>query len=253
MGEFDSDTAALIERAALNTTRTEHDLEAWIFGHLQLTGAMRIADLGCGTGKQLFALAERVSPDTELVGLDVSEAAVAEVNARAAREGRANVRALRAPLDDCPAALPAGRFDLILSTYAIYYARDVAALLERLAAVLAPRGTIFLCGPGAGTNREMIALVNELADAADQVPDVAEFLDAEQLVALRRTYRSVTMAHLENAVTFTSPAEVMTWWSNHNMFRPAVEQHVERELERRFAVQPSFRMTKSVLGVHVDA
>ena len=254
MGEFDADTAALIERAALNTRRTEHDLEAWIFGHLELTGAKRIADLGCGTGKQLFALAEQVPAHTELIGIDISEAAVAEVNTRAHREGATNIRALRASLDDCPGALPDGQFDLILSTYAIYYAADVAGLLESLAPALAPGGAMFLCGPGAGTNREMIALANDLADAPqDQAPEVADFLDARALDALRQTYRSVKPLRLENAVTFAAPAEVMTWWRNHNMFRPALERRVAHELQRHFARAPTFRMTKSVLGVYVDA
>lgn len=254
MGDFDSDTSALIERAALNASRTEHDLEEWIFGQLELTDGMRIVDLGCGTGKQLFAIAERVSRDTELIGIDVSEDAVSAVNARADGEGQTNVRAVRASLDDCPEALPDGAYDLILSTYAIYYARDLSGLLTDLAAVLTPSGSMFLCGPGAGTNREMIALVNELADAADdRVPEVVDFLDARQLDSLRRTYRLVTVSYLENSVSFISPAEVMTWWRNHNMFRPAVEQRVAGELERWFAGNSAFRLTKHVLGVYVRA
>lgn len=251
MGEFDSDTSALVERAALNASRTDRDLESWIFGHLELTDGMRVADLGCGTGKQLFALAERVSPDAELIGIDISADAVAEVNERARREGRSNVRALRASLDDCPAALPDGRFDLLLSTYAVYYARDLSGLLERLRHVLSPNGSLFLSGPGAGTNREMITLVNAVDDAVGEpVPPVVDFLDGGQLEALGSRYRSVSLSRMENAVTFASPAEVMRWWRNHNMFRAAAEQSVMRELEAIFAKSAGFRLTKHVLGVH---
>ena len=255
MGDFDSDTSALIERAALNASRTEHDLEAWIFGHLGLTDGMRIADLGCGTGKQLFALAERVSPDTELIGIDISAAAVAEVNDRASRGGRANVRALRASLDECPEALPDGRFDLLLSTYAVYYARDLPRLLERLREVLSPGGSMFLCGPGVGTNGEMITLVNGVQDALGEEPvaPVEDFLDSGQIAALGRIYGSVSVSRMENAVSFASVAEVMTWWRNHNMFRPAAEQRVMQELEAIFVKGSGFRLTKHVLGVHARA
>lgn len=254
MGDFDSDTSALVERAALNASRTERDLEAWIFGHLEFTEGMRVADLGCGTGKQLFALAERVSPDTELIGVDISADAVSEVNDRARREGRSNVRALRASLDDCPAALPDGRFDLLLSTYAVYYARDLTGLLERLRQVLSPGGSMFLCGPGAGTNREMITLVNGVQDALEEpVAPVEDFLDPEQIEALGRTYGSVSVSRMENAVSFASVAEVATWWRNHNMFRAAAEQSVTRELKAIFAKDGGFRLTKHVLGVHARA
>ena len=254
MGEFDSDTSALVERAALNASRTEHDLEAWIFGHLEFTDGMRIADLGCGTGKQLFALAERVSPDTELIGIDISAAAVSEVNDRARREGRSNVRALRASLDDCPAALPDGSFDLLLSTYAVYYSRDLTRLLEGLRQVLSPGGSMFLCGPGAGTNREMITLVNGVQDALEEpVAPVDDFLEPGQIAALGRIYGSVSVSRMENAVSFASVAEVMTWWRNHNMFRAAAEQRVRDELEAIFVKGSGFRLTKHVLGVHARA
>ena len=253
MGEFDSDTSALVERAALNASRTEHDLEAWIFGHLEFTDGMRIADLGCGTGKQLFALAERVSPDTELIGVDISADAVSEVNDRARREGRSNVRALRASLDDCPAALPDGPFDLLLSTYAVYYSRDLMRLLERLREALSPGGSMFLCGPGVGTNGEMITLVNGVDALEEPVAPVEDFLDTEQIRALGRTYGSVSVSRMENAVSFASVAEVMTWWRNHNMFRAAAEQRVTEELEAIFAKGAGFRLTKHVLGVHARA
>lgn len=255
MGDFDSDTAALIERATLNAGRTEHDLESWIFAQVRPTDGMRILDLGCGTGKQLFALAERLSGGSELVGVDISEQAVEAVNQRAQREGLANVRALRASLDECPGALPPGEFDLILSTYAIYYARDVRGLVSELASVLRPAGQVFVCGPGTGTNHEMIALVNALDDGADHVAaDVDDFLDAEQIAALDEHYGSVSVVRMDNAAVFRSAGEVLAWWRHHNMYDPAADGPVRRRLESIFATDSStFRLSKNVLGVRCVA
>lgn len=189
-----------------------------------------------------------------MIGIDISADAVSEVNDRARREGRSNVRALRASLDDCPAALPDGPFDLLLSTYAVYYSRDLTRLLDRLREVLSPGGSMFLCGPGVGTNDEMITLVNGVQDALEEpVPPVEDFLDPEQIRALGRTYRSISVSRMENAVSFASVAEVMTWWRNHNMFRAAAEQRVMHDLEAIFAKGAGFRLTKHVLGVHARA
>ncbi len=251
MPRFDSDTDALIERATLNASRTARDLEAWIFDQVRPKDGMRIADLGCGTGKQLFALAEALSGDTEMVGVDISEQAVSEVNARAARAGLTNVSAIQASLDACPQALPEGPYDLFLSTYAIYYAADVAGLLGRVASMLSPGGQMFLCGPGAGTNHEMVSLVRQLQEPGDDpVTDVPNFLDEHEIDALRNHYRSVSVSRMENTVTFTSPEETLTWWRNHNMYRPAADEAVRRELERLSVAQETFRLTKNVLGIH---
>jgi ubiquinone/menaquinone biosynthesis C-methylase UbiE len=255
MGDFDSDTAALIERANLNAGRTEHDLERWIFEHVQPADGMRILDLGCGTGKQLFALAERLSAGSELVGVDISEQAVEAVNQRARREGLTNVRALRASLDECPGALPSGRFHLVLSTYAIYYASDVVGLLGELASVLRPGGQVFVCGPGSGTNQEMVALVNALDDGVDDAAAAVEdFLNAAQIAALQEHYRSVSVTRMNNAAVFRSADEVLAWWRHHNMYVAAADDQVRRRLESIFASGAgTFRLTKNVLGVHCRA
>src|SRR5207247_3477299 len=129
----------------------EHDLDEWIIDHLELADGQRVLDLGCGTGKQLFALATKVDEATLLLGVDVSADAVEIVNRRARDESRPNVRAVQGTLDDWQQLAVLGPFDIVLSTYAIYYAADMAGLIAAIAGFLPPRGRLFARGPGAGT------------------------------------------------------------------------------------------------------
>ena len=250
----DYDTGALIERAQVNAARSAYDLEEWIISQVRPAGAMRILDLGCGTGKQLFAVAH-AAPTATCIGLDISEDAVAAVNERSAREGTPNVRAVRAELDACIVCLAGyDPFDLILSSYAIYYASDMPGLLQGLAGLLAPHGQLFICGPGRGTNQEMIDLVNRFeAGPDDSIPAIDDFIDEASLDKLRNVYEAVAVSRLANTVTFLSVEEVLTWWRNHKSYRPHLENEVTKGLLGRFVDDQVFQMSKNVLGVHCRA
>ena len=250
----DYDTAALIERAQVNAARSAYDLEEWILSQVRPAGAMRVLDLGCGTGKQLFALAD-AAPTATCIGLDMSEDAVAAVNERSARNGTPNVRAVRAELDGCIEFLAGHEpFDLILSSYAIYYATDMPGLLQGLAGLLAPHGQFFFCGPGRGTNQELIDLVNGLqAGPGESIPAIDDFIDEATLDELRNVYEAVAVSRLANTVTFVSAEEVLTWWRNHKSYRTHLENDVTKALERRFGDEQVFKMSKNVLGVHCRA
>jgi SAM-dependent methyltransferase len=103
----------------------------------------RILEWGCGAGRMLGAVAA-ARPDLELVGMDVSRAAVEE-----------GCRALPgAQLRVCPAGgpLPAddGEFDAVFVLDALEHVDDPAAVLAELRRVLAPGGRLHLNVPCEG-------------------------------------------------------------------------------------------------------
>lgn len=251
---FDADTAALRRRADLNAAGARHDLEDWIVSRIGPCRGKRVLDLGCGTGKQLFRLAPLVTGEGQLLGVDISTDAVREVNERAKAKVVPFVAARRIGLDECLDVLAGSRFDLIVSTYAIYYAAAKVALLEGLRSLLAEDGVLFVCGPGDGTNREIVELVNRfIADPAGCLGPVRDFLSAEEIAAVAPRYARVEVARLENVIRFESPERLLQWWRHHNSFVASVADEVARAVERRFATLGEFTLTKNVLGVRFDA
>lgn len=213
---------------------------------------MSVLDLGCGTGKQLFALAPLVGSAGRLVGVDIASSAVDEVNERAKASGAGHISAVRAALDDVPSEFAGATFDLILSTYAIYYSVDAAGLLCRLRNLLAPDGVAFVAGPGEGTNREVDDLVAEvLPTVAPPVQLVLDFMDPDELARLGASYAAVQTVRLENQIRFTSPDEVLRWWRNHNSYRSEADNAMSKALDRHFSRSAEFVLTKNVLGVHL--
>jgi SAM-dependent methyltransferase len=248
---FDSDTAALSARIDANQRAARHDMDDWIADIVEPGAGQRLLDLGCGTGKQVFKFIDRIGPSGHLTAVDVSDDAVELVAARARREGRDNVAVVRAAFDEAPAALARLRFDLIYSAYAIYYATDFAGLICDLRNNLSPNGRVFVCGPGAGTNREMDALVGEFAP--DAVKPIDDFAGADAVRKIVGHYAGIEVFRLDNVVTFGTPDDVLQWWRNHNSFVSQVEPQVRERLSKHFSSNREFCLTKSVQGLLINA
>jgi ubiquinone/menaquinone biosynthesis C-methylase UbiE len=120
-----------------------------IIGGLELRPTYRvIADIGCGTGQALEALAERASADVELVG--VEPAAQMRDRAEAHTSRFPNVRVLEGSFESIP--LESASIDYLYSIYAFHWATDPARGADEVARVLSPKGEvdIFFVGPNNG-------------------------------------------------------------------------------------------------------
>jgi ubiquinone/menaquinone biosynthesis C-methylase UbiE len=251
---FDSDTRALKQREQCNTEGQLYDLENWIIQQINLDQGMRILDLGCGTGKQIFAFAKLLSPDSFILGVDISDEAVDEVNKRAAKEQLKQIKAIKGSLDMCIDVLQGHKFDLILSTYAIYYAKDMKRVLCDLRSFLNPNGQVFVSGPGRGTNQEIVNLINNIsAGSTGRSEPIEDFIRESDIQEIAMQYSDFKIVRLFNQIRFDSIERLLQWWKNHNSFIPEIYNPVYQALQAHFAQNDHFMLTKNVLGVHYYA
>ena len=251
---FDSDTEALKQREQCNVKGQLYDLENWIIQQIDLARGMRILDLGCGTGKQMFAFAHVVSPDSFILGLDISDEAVAEVNKRAEKEQLNQIKAMKGSLDMCINLLQGFRFDLILSTYAIYYSTNMKKLLCELRSLLNPNGRVLVSGPGRDTNQEIVNLINSIsAGSTRRSESIEDFIQESEIKEIAMQYSNFRIARLFNQIRFDSSEGLLQWWKNHNSFVPEIYSAVYQALRAHFAQNDHFILTKNVLGIHYYA
>ncbi|HEX5224305.1 MAG TPA: methyltransferase domain-containing protein [Solirubrobacteraceae bacterium] len=106
-------------------------------GALGLRPGDTVVDVACGTGLN-FALIERaIGPDGTIVGVDLTDAMLAQAQARVERHGWANVSLVQS--DAAEFEFP-GELDAIVSTYALSQVPECANVIARGAAALSRGG-----------------------------------------------------------------------------------------------------------------
>jgi tRNA threonylcarbamoyl adenosine modification protein (Sua5/YciO/YrdC/YwlC family) len=133
------------------------------------TGALRILDLGIGTGETSVRLLER-HPEATLFGIDESPTMLAAAVERLGRRmAGSRVGMLQEPL-------PTGEFDLVASALAIHHldGEEKAELFQRLRRAVAPAGR-FVLGDVV-VPEDPAAVVSDLTDGYDKPSTIAEQL-----------------------------------------------------------------------------
>jgi SAM-dependent methyltransferase len=115
-----------------------------------LLEGLRVLDLGCGSGGDVYLLSRLVGEGGEVVGVDMTaeQLAIAERHRDYHRErygyGRSNVRFLEGRVEHLDAlGLEPGGFDLIVSNCVINLSPDKAAVLAQAHALLKPGGELY--------------------------------------------------------------------------------------------------------------
>lgn len=105
----------------------------------------RLIDVGCGTGRNLAAIAERY-PGVELYGLDAAEVMLRTTEKRFRGEGRTVPGLARAPAETLDPQALFGIADAhhVLFSYSLSMMDDPVRAIERAAAVLAPAGMLHI-------------------------------------------------------------------------------------------------------------
>lgn len=113
-----------------------------------LLDGLRVLDLGCGSGRDVYLLAQLVGAGGAVVGVDMTpeqlEVARRHADHHAEVFGHANVRFLEGrieQLDELP--LEPGSFDLVISNCVINLSADKLAVLSGVRRLLKPGGEFF--------------------------------------------------------------------------------------------------------------
>lgn len=240
----------LKRRNHINSKGTLYKFEDWVIEQCKPYPGMRVLELGCGTGKHTFPFADLISPGS-ILGIDISQEAVTEVNAKAKTSQLNQVRAMKGSFDDCINLLHDSKFDLILSCYAIYYAKDMKGVLCDLRSLLNPNGHIFICGYGKGNNQEIFDIINQvISNPREQRESAGDFIHASSIEEIGKCYHRFSTVRWYNKIQFDKADDVLWWWKNHPSYLPEIYDKVEDALRTYFDLKGNFVLTKSILGVN---
>lgn len=164
----------------------------------QLSGHERVLDAGCGPGHTALYFAGHVA---QVVGVDLSEAMLAQGGRLAGERGIHNVEFRRADVEGLP--FPDGSFDLVTTRYsAHHWPRPVTALRE-FRRVLRPGGRLLLGDvvsfddPTLDTHFQAIELLRDPSHVRDHT--IAEWLTLLETAGFRAEVAHTWEIHIDFA------------------------------------------------------
>ena len=127
-----------------------------------------VLDIGCGCGDTTFDFADRVAPEGEALGLDVSATMLERARERATEDGLA--RFIRA--DATTYEAPPGEIDLVASRFGVMFFADPVQTFANIRASMKPGGRLaFACWRAARDNPWMIEPMRAASAHAPRLPE----------------------------------------------------------------------------------
>jgi malonyl-CoA O-methyltransferase len=164
----------------------------------QLPARPRILELGCGTGFLSEALLDHL-PDAKFWATDIAPAMVER--ARQRLKGHAGARFA---IMDAAQPTVHGPFDIICSSLALQWVRDLPTCVDRLRRLLAPNGRLAFTTLGAGSFAEWRAAYGKLAPGTPDYPALDELrqigLDVTLQTFIREYSNARTFLHALKAI-----------------------------------------------------
>src|SRR5689334_21205535 len=148
------------------------DAIAAVFGQAAIEAAApatgeRVLDVGCGAGASSLALAARVGPTGQVLGVDISEPLIGLARARAPQD----TSALFQLADASSAELPEGAFDILFSRFGVMFFDDPTKAFAHMRRALRSGGRVsFVCWRGAAENDWVRLPMNALKGIVPQKP-----------------------------------------------------------------------------------
>lgn len=251
-GGLGTDPEALRRRLDAHQRFTRFEINDWILEQTTPAEGERVLDLGCGTGKQLLAVAPRVGRTGRLVGVDASLEATEAARAVLASAGLTWVETLTGRMEELPTLLPRDeRFSLVLACFSLYYAESPEDVLREVRARLLPGGRAFVCGPALANNAELVAFVDAVVPRAAQTlrrDDSLRFMEETAPALFARHFPEVSWSTFENPLVFPAASDLVQYWRSYHLYSPDHEEAFAAAAQAHFAREGRFVTRKVVRG-----
>lgn len=213
----------LNNRLDFNAKYSSADFLEWLFGILGGLEFDSVLDAGCGSGKQTFWFSDRLKGGGQVCSFDISEKSISDINSKKL----ANVEAAVGSFDDMAGALSSFNtksFDLVHSSYAMYYAKNPLATLRSLLSALKDDGKMAICAPYA---------VNSFLDFLSQFQkigqlnwDCMEFINDTVLIFAHNNFNDVKTHIFVNNMQVTELDDLMQNYKSSTFYDASAEKNI---------------------------
>ena len=200
---YQETTTDLAKRIDIHNQYGGRNIDEWMLQLLNLKPGMKILDVACGSGKQVFSFYHQLKGNAEITGGDVSNDLLEQARQDAAKN---QLKATFVELDfNQRFDFPDNQFDLLSCCFAIYYAVDMPFTIREMHRVLKPGGQLFTSGPMPQNKQVFYDIIREATNnkPIPPMPGSSRY-DSEILNTIKSIFSKVEIHIFENPLTFTS-------------------------------------------------
>ena len=209
--DLTTSSGKLSERLVANAKSQSINFSEWLFAKMpDFLESSRILDLGCGTGLQTNFFLSQINSVGGVVAVDASQESL---NSIPDDKKLTRFAADFNNFQGMGTLLGGKKFDIINSTYAIYYCERPIEFIEFMREYfLAPEGKFVITGPT--WVHELYSLIVGEFGENTEITKTINFMESTLLPYVRSNYQTCDLHILNNTSVFESIGEVSQFLSN---------------------------------------
>ena len=243
------DSEALDYRIYVNENFSQKDFDAWVLEELDVVNGGSVLDIGCGSGKHLFKIAEK-NISGEVFGTDISLESLNKCKDKIKKDNLKNVFVKKADHTELKEKLGDRMFGRVLSSFAIYYTKNPRKTFKDIHDMMSRSGVLFVCGPHSSNNQGFLELVqNAGISATEDFVKWTDFLEKKAKPLMKETFGNVQEVVFENPIVFPDAETLVKYWRATPLYLEEAEGRIERLAREYFKKRGGFVTKKVVSGL----
>jgi len=157
-----TDNKSLKKRILFNKKYSKYNFDDWLKKYYNFNKNQNVLDVGCGDGKQIDYAIEKIGKRKIIFGIDLSAESLEKIHIKYHKFK--NLRLINTNMNNLikiEKEIKKKKFDLIHSTYAIYYSKNPYKLIKYLKSKLKKEARLIITIPGEINTLKKILKVKE--------------------------------------------------------------------------------------------
>jgi ubiquinone/menaquinone biosynthesis C-methylase UbiE len=221
-----ADSVSLENRLNINEKYSRNDFHVWLQNYLGKISFHDVLDVGCGTGKQTLWFLDHVTKGGTVCALDISKESIKQLSASLSNNKAAEIRV--GSMDELGNVIirdfSVKKFDLVHSTFSLYYAKDPRLTLQDALMALKDEGTLAISGPHLVNT--LLTFLSRYQDIPQNSWDCLEFINDVVLSFCHKHFKRIETHLFVNNTFITDVKDFETYYKSCTFFNKKMEKTI---------------------------
>ena len=232
-GEF------LDTRLKINSKYSSNNLIEWQADKIKFDTNSDILDLGCGNGAQAKFLINRINKNKTLTCVDISKKSIASLKKEIKNT---NLKTITVDMDKLESKFKK-KYDILNSSYALYYSSNPKKLLDYCYKLLNKNGIFFItvpCYP-----HTMVQEINKISKVPKNVDESLKFYKNFLRKYFESRFKRIKIYNFKNTLRFNNQKDFLNLYKSTTYYKKENCNELIKIFEKKFKKDGYFNLNKN--------